>query len=447
MRRNGTVSVLGSVVLLVCCLSAGVALADSQARIVRLSDLDGNVQVDRGNGFEKAVRNMPITQGMSIQTEQGALAEVEFENGSTVRLAPNSEVLFPLLSLADSGAKQSTVEVKQGTAYFNLARDKRGQFKIAVGPETTIVDSNARFRVDLHPDKAQVAVNKGELKFQGPSGEAKVDSDHTLTFNLGGSDPYTLAKGVDSQPYDSWNRQESQFQSQYGAGGSSHSWPVYGMSDLNYYGDWFNVPGYGVMWQPYSMGYGWDPFMNGSWMWYPGFGYTFVSSYPWGWTPYRYGSWAFVPGLGWGWQPGGFATWNIIPPVYNAPAGYVPPRRPVTGVAAGHPTIAVRPPTATSGLAASPRTAGALASPRPAAALPVHGQLVPLDPRTRAIERGFNMGIQRPASPQSMGRIRSIGPGSGTRSVGRAGAGFGSAAAHASGSSASHAGGGSSSHH
>jgi hypothetical protein len=433
MTRNG--GTLAAAVVLLCGTLVSAAVADSQARIVRLSDLNGNVQVDRGNGPEKAIRNMPIIQGMSLRTQQGALAEVEFENGSTVRLAPNSEVRFPELSLADSGAKQSTVELKQGTAYFNVAKDKNVQFKVVIGPETTKVDGSVRFRADALADKATVAVTKGNLKLDGPSGEAKVDGNHTLTVNFSGNDRYTLAKGIDPQPYDTWNQQEGQFQSQYGTS-SAHSFPVYGLSDLNYYGDWYNAPGYGTLWQPYSMGYGWDPFTNGSWMWYPGFGYTFISGYPWGWMPYRYGSWAFVPGFGWGWQPGGFATWNIVPPIYNAPRGYMPPARPSTGVGSGHPTIVVRTPTVSSGLAAVARPAtGAFTSSRPAA-LPVHGQLVPLNPRTGAVERGFHTGIPRPATAPSFGNVRSVGPAGGNRTFGRAG-GFGSAgAAHASGSTA-----------
>jgi len=82
---------------------------------------------------------------------------------------------------------------------------------------------------------------------------------------------------------------------------------------LNYYGSYSNVPGYGMMWQPYFAGVGWDPFVDGAWSWYPGFGYSFVSAYPWGWTPYHYGNWSFVPGFGWMWQPGGWNSWGTVP--------------------------------------------------------------------------------------------------------------------------------------
>jgi hypothetical protein len=66
-------------------------------------------------------------------------------------------------------------------------------------------------------------------------------------------------------------------------------------------------------------------------MWYPGFGYTWVSGYPWGWTPYRSGSWMFLPTYGWLWQPGatgsGFVT---IPKIVNPPARFVAPQPPTT---------------------------------------------------------------------------------------------------------------------
>ncbi len=74
------------------------------------------------------------------------------------------------------------------------------------------------------------------------------------------------------------------------------------MSDLNYYGNFMTVPGYGNVWQPYFIGANWSPFQDGGWAFYPGFGYMWVSGYPWGWMPYSYGSWAYAPGFGWVWM-------------------------------------------------------------------------------------------------------------------------------------------------
>jgi len=55
---------------------------------------------------------------------------------------------------------------------------------------------------------------------------------------------------------------------------------------------------------------GWSPYTLGMWGWYPGLGYTWISSEPWGWLPYHYGMWNFLPDFGWFWMPGDFGFWS-----------------------------------------------------------------------------------------------------------------------------------------
>src|SRR5437763_15694626 len=97
------------------------AFADSQVRIVRLSQVDGAVQADRntGQGFEKAFLNMPVTQGMKLRTNTDGRAEIEFEDGSTLRMVPHTIVVFPELSLRETGAKATAVNIRGGPAYVN----------------------------------------------------------------------------------------------------------------------------------------------------------------------------------------------------------------------------------------------------------------------------------------------------------------------------------------
>src|SRR5438067_13319602 len=106
---------------LAALLLAIPAVADSQARIVRLSQVDGTVQADRntGQGFEKAFLNMPVTQGMKLRTNADGRAEIEFEDGSTLSIVPHTIVVFPELSLRDLGAKLSAVSVEDGTGYVH----------------------------------------------------------------------------------------------------------------------------------------------------------------------------------------------------------------------------------------------------------------------------------------------------------------------------------------
>ena len=56
------------------------ALADSHVRIVRLSYLDGDVELGKGDGrgFSTAYLNMPVTQDSKLWARDGQ-AEVEFQ--------------------------------------------------------------------------------------------------------------------------------------------------------------------------------------------------------------------------------------------------------------------------------------------------------------------------------------------------------------------------------
>lgn len=300
------------------------ALADSQARIVRLSDVQGTVQIDKntGLGFEHAFLNLPITQGTQLKTSDGR-AEIEFEDGSTMRIAPNSTLEFSTLGLTDDGKRISTINLAEGMAYVNWLGKNTDQFAVTFSREKVSVEHAVHFRINASARSADLAVFKGEVSVEGPSGNLTVAKNKTATFDAANDDRSTLADHIDAAPLDSWDKEAAAYHDQYAKNNSS---PYgYGASDLSYYGSYTNVPGYGTLWQPYFTGIGWDPFMDGAWSWYPGYGFMFASAYPWGWLPYRYGNWQFVPGFGWMWQPGAFGTWLTVPHYTNTTLVHVNP--------------------------------------------------------------------------------------------------------------------------
>lgn len=322
--------VIATLFTLVFSLSA---IADSHVRIVRLSYIEGGVQISHGasQAYEKAIVNLPIAEGAKLKTLDGR-AEVEFEDGSTLRIVPDSQVEFPQLSLRDSGAKVSAVEVTKGTAYVNFAGTKDDELSVRFGEEKITVAHAGHLRIAVGEKDSSVAVFKGLIQVESPSGAIEVKKNQTVSFDLD-SKQYKLAKSIHETPYDSWDDQQNEYHTRYAAKSyNSYSPYAYGTTDLAYYGNFSSVPGYGMMWQPYFAGSGWDPFMDGAWAFNSGFGFGWVSAYPWGWTPYHYGSWAFIPGYGWGWQPGGaWNTWYAQPRVLNAPKGFTVPHAPATG--------------------------------------------------------------------------------------------------------------------
>ena len=332
---NHRIGVLSTLAVL---LFSVPSFADSRARIVRLSYVEGDVQIDRNTGqsFEKAFLNVPLIQGARLRTGFNGFAEVEFEDGSTLRLTSGTQVSFPQLELRESGAKASTADLQRGMVYVSFAgtKHKDDEFALTFGPGTAALATPVHFRLEMEKAKASLAVFKGDLEVNGPSGVAMAGSKETLNFDLTDHDQYRLAKKVEEAPYDAWDKEQDDYRQRYARNNAwTNSPSVYGLSDLGYYGSFFNVAGYGMMWQPFFVGAGWDPFMDGAWAWYPGVGYSWVSAYPWGWAPFHYGAWQYLAGYGWVWQPGG--TWaGLSNPLrtLNPPVGFKPVQPPATPV-------------------------------------------------------------------------------------------------------------------
>jgi hypothetical protein len=95
---------------------------------------------------------------------------------------------------------------------------------------------------------------------------------------------------------------------------------------LSEYGEWLEVPQFGMVWHPYVVA-GWEPFFHGSWSW-TNDGWAWVSYEPFGWMVYHYGYWYHRPHIGWFWMPGriwsparvqwytygDYCAWAPIPP-------------------------------------------------------------------------------------------------------------------------------------
>ena len=94
----------------------------------------------------------------------------------------------------------------------------------------------------------------------------------------------------------------------------------YFYTSLAPYGNWVEVPEYGLCWQPtvaVASSY-WRPYAdNGRWYW-TDCGWYWHSYYSWGWAPFHYGRWHCPPGLGWVWTPDTYwgpawVTWRYTP--------------------------------------------------------------------------------------------------------------------------------------
>jgi hypothetical protein len=324
--------------LLLSLAALSIAAADSRARIVRLSYVEGDVQLDRldDRGFQRAFLNMPLIEGARVWTRSDARAEIELEDGSTIRLTPDSIVTFREMRLRGDGGRSTLVELQEGTAYFDLKQHSGDDFRLLIAQEQVTPSRNSRFRAEAPQGRLRLAVWRGDLDLARDDGERlSVRKNESLELDLNELGRYYLAKGVTEGAFDYWDRERDAERARYAQQQTYRSYPAaysYGYYDLDRYGGFFDLAGYGSLWRPYNVGIGWDPFADGAWVYYPGYGYVWVSAYPWGWTPYRYGSWLYVGGRGWCWRPGRSHVWVNVVNIYNYPPGYRVPRPPRTVV-------------------------------------------------------------------------------------------------------------------
>ena len=302
-------------VLLTACLvliSPPVNAQDySYARVVRLSLVDGSVQMLRpeAEGWEDALVNLPIRQGYTLSSAYGR-AEIEFESGATARLAEHSVLEFTELALAD-GNRLTRMLLQRGTATFYANLSRNDVFEVTTPHLSVEVPGNARFRMDVLDWGTTVSTLKGEVNVSSTAGSYRVTKGQTLTLNPGAAEPALLSRNRELDEWDRWvaDREETITTARANSTRYVNAPFRYGLADLSNYGNWFYDASHGYLWQPWGYGAGWSPYWQGRWVFVHGVGWSWVSFEPWGWLPYHYGRWVLTS-RGWGWIPGGFHHWH-----------------------------------------------------------------------------------------------------------------------------------------
>jgi len=296
--------------LFVLLLALPVWLASySHVRIVRLSLVEGEVYVARPGEAEwtPGVVNLPLVHDALLETANGA-AEVEFESGAFARLATDARLHLAELGLLDTGGRVTLLSLERGTATFYAKLRDDDSFVVQTPYFQVSVAKRAKFRIDVFAEGGRVRVFTGEVNVESSTGTLTVSKDRMFEWHAA-SGQYLLARNPDDDAWDEWNNDRDNVV-HAAAAKAIPAHLTYGLYDLARYGSWQYHPGIGLVWRPSRVAAGWVPFMDGRWLWYTGFGWTWISFEPWGWLPYHYGSWYFDPLRGWVWVPDFFDYWS-----------------------------------------------------------------------------------------------------------------------------------------
>lgn len=225
-------------------------------RTARISFLSGSVTVD-GNGQSFAVQlNMPAVAGQRIATGDDGQTEIEFEDGSVVRLTPNSSISLNALDLDNSNHMSTQIQPLTGLLYFETRASGTSTYFVDAAGEQIAPQENSVFRIGMDALPAEISVLQGSVSVSRQGGfSAVLKSGETLRGDESDNTRYFLSQGVSEQTWDKWNEDRDQealneANQRTEARDTLEGTQGYGWSDLDAYGNWYNLPGEGLVWQP-----------------------------------------------------------------------------------------------------------------------------------------------------------------------------------------------------
>ncbi len=275
---------------------------DGPVRLARFSYVQGNVTW-RGSDddtWATATINQPIRQGAQIWVSTGGRAEVQFDDGSLLRLGTGAVVQLKALN---SDSRGEYTELTQ-TAGLSALRLRHPHSIYAIDTPFASVNSEGPSKVRIGVDNTvELAVREGSAYVQGKGGTASLNRGSYLDIP-DESAPYDVASLPGSDSWDRWNDDRDNYLADLDTNSHLPSNIALVAGDLGNSGTWREVPTYGWVWCPRDADHGWRPYQNGRWAWVEPFGWTWVSNERWGWAPYHYGTWVELSSCGWAWVPG-----------------------------------------------------------------------------------------------------------------------------------------------
>jgi len=296
-------------------LASSVVVAqdtDPPGRVARMNYTQGSVSFQPGGegDWVEAVPNRPLTTGDNLWADQNSRAELHV--GSTaIRLSSETSVTF--LDLDDHTTQ---LKLSQGSIIIRLRHIDDGDlFEVDTPNLAFTLQTTGEYRIDVNGagDQTDVSVFSGRGQVTGGGYTYSVVGGQDDRFTGTDQLNYDIGQLPGQDDFAQWAVERDHRED--GPESANYVSPeMTGYEDLDDYGQWRYVAGYGTVWLPAGVASDWAPYRHGHWVWVEPWGWTWVEDEPWGFAPFHYGRWAYAGG-GWCWVPGPV----VVRPVY-APA-------------------------------------------------------------------------------------------------------------------------------
>jgi hypothetical protein len=268
--------------------------------VARVSVIQGSAVVQRGdsNAQTTAVINAPLLPGDYVSTGGTSRAELQFDGETAVRLGGNVQA-----RITDNDPNNRALQLADGTVEVGIVHGDQ-PFQVDTPSVSVRAQDAGDYRVTVNRDGSTwVTARRGNAQVITPQRTYDLSSGRTLVARGSASSPsigWRSEVGFDS--FDDFNAKRDETMTTALNASPNLSPTIAGYDNLDQYGDWQDVAGYGQVWVPDEPA-DWAPYRDGSWAWEGGYGWTWVGAEPWGWAPYHYGRWFWANGYGWAWYP------------------------------------------------------------------------------------------------------------------------------------------------
>jgi hypothetical protein len=277
--------------------------AQEEARVARLSQIDGKVSLRAagGNLWSTAQLNYPLAAGDRLWTDKDSFADVHV-GASVLHLAPQTS--FAVLNLA---SQKTQMSLSEGSTSVHIPRMEEGEaFQIDTPNCKITMMRIGAYRVDASPDGDDtiVTVRSGDAQVVAGGQTIPVHTGQMLRIVSTGQVVSELGDAPDMDPWDEWCQSRDELEAHALAASEPYVQPeLVGAEDLAIYGAWESDSDYGAVWTPRGMPSDWCPYRFGHWVYKAPWGWTWVDGATWGFAPFHYGHWVLRNGV-WAWVPG-----------------------------------------------------------------------------------------------------------------------------------------------
>ena len=211
----------------------------SHARVVSLSLVEGAV-FERGPGSDKWARatlETPIQEGVSIATAKHSFVEVQFENGSTVRLGELSRIDFKELALAPHSGRVDHLRLDVGFATIHVTPSRHDECVLSAYGASLAPRGKTEFRTDLSHGYLRVEVFKGRVQVGDSSQAERLRKDQVLAYDSRSGGDFQVTDSIQMDDWDKWALARDQQAERAAYNNQGAGWPLYGWDELIPFGN------------------------------------------------------------------------------------------------------------------------------------------------------------------------------------------------------------------